>query len=95
VLVDPLAFDVAGRRPRREVDLGHVSLGQAHEAWLQARRRAREQQEQPGGERVERPRVPGPCAGPPPDRRDDRERGGAGGLVDEDDPARLLRARRH
>ena len=88
VLVDALALDVAGRRARRQVDLRHVALRQPDEPRLQPRRRAREEQQEPGRERIERPRVPGPRPGPPPHRGDDRERRRPGGLVDEDDPAR-------
>ena len=95
VLVEHVALEVAGRRAGRQVDRGRVPLRQAYELRLQPRRGAREEHEQAGREGIERARVPGAGARPPPDRRDDRERRRAGRLVDEDDPARMLRARRH
>jgi serine/threonine-protein kinase HipA len=68
-----LAFEVAGRCARAEVDLGRVALRQADELRLEPRRRTGQEKEQAGRERVERPCVPGPSPGLAPDRRDDRE----------------------
>ena len=79
----------------REVDLGLVALRQPDEPRLQPGRRARQEEQEPGRERIECPRMPRPRPGPPPHRGDDRERRRAGGLVDEDDSARLQRAGRH
>ena len=95
VLLEPLAVDVARRRSGGEVDLGLVPLRQTHERALQARRRTGEEEQEPGCERIERPGVAGSRAGLPARGGDDRERGRTGGLVDEDDPARVERARGH
>src|SRR6188508_2327886 len=94
-LVYPLPLDVARRRASTEVDRGLVPLRETDESGLQARRRAGQEQEQAGRERVERPGVarPGPRA--PAGRSDDREGGRPGGLVDEDDAARCECAGRH
>ena len=95
MLVETLAVQVAGRGANGEVDLGPVALGQPDEVLLESRGRTGQEQEQPGRERIESPGVSRARARSPPGRRDDRERRRAGGLVDEDDPARMLRARRH
>ena len=95
VLVDPLTFDVTGRRPCGEVDLGLVALRQPDEPRLQPRRGTRQEQQEPGREGIERTRVTRPRPRLPTRRRDDRERRRPGGLVDEDDSARMQRAGRH
>ena len=64
-------FEVAGRGSRRQVDLGLVALVQADEAALEPRRRTGEEQEEPGRERIERPRVAGARPGLPAGRGDD------------------------
>src|SRR5256885_10778859 len=62
-----LPFGVAGGRDRAEARHGLVGLRLAHDEALDARRAAHEHDEQPGGERVERPRVAG---APAPERAD-------------------------
>ena len=86
VAVDRLALRVTRRRSGGEVDLRLVALVEADEARLEARRGAGEQEQEPGGERVERPGVPASRA-VRVDRGHDVERRRPGRLVHEDDPA--------
>src|SRR5262245_12294094 len=85
VLVDDVALGIAGGCRPREVDRGLVALLEPHEP-LRLLREAPEQHEQePGRERVERPGVTSPRAGPLAELTHDRERRRAGGLVVEDE----------
>ena len=54
-----LALGVARRRRAREVDVRQVALVEADEALREPRRRAEQDEQEPGRERVERPGVPG------------------------------------
>ena len=95
VLLQRLAFRIAGRGRRPEIDVGHVALVEPDEAGCEPRRRPREQEEQPRREGIERAGVTGACARSAAQRGDERERGRAGGLVDEGDADRLQCSRRH
>src|SRR5262249_33583746 len=95
VLLESLAVHVSTRRPRREVDLGDITLVQADEAALEAGGRTGEEKEKAARQRVERSRVSCPGLRSTARRGDDREGRRPHGLVDEEDPARLERARRH
>ena len=84
--LDDLALDVAGRRARRQVDLGQVALVEPDEVLRQPRRRPEQDEQEPGRERVERPGVAGARAGAVAQPLDDRERRRPRRLVDEDEP---------
>ena len=91
VLVDDLALRIArGRRPR-EVDGRLVPLLQPDELLRLLRETPEQDEQEPGRERVERPRMPGPRARLLAQLPHDRERRGAGRLVVEDEPARVER----
>ena len=80
-----LALGVAGGRREAQPRDRLVALGQRHQEALHARGAPDEDQQQPGGERVQRARVADldALAEPPPHLRDDVVRRHPGGLVDE------------
>ena len=78
-----LALGIVGRRARAEAHRRPVALVEAGEEAREPRRPAREHQQQPGGERVERPGVADAPAQHRPQRRDGAERARAGGLVEQ------------
>jgi hypothetical protein len=94
VPVELLAFGIAGGRAGGEVDLRQVALFEADEGGGRLRRATREEEEQAGGEGIERARVAGAGSRPAPHVRHDRERRRARGLVHEQDPRRVEAARR-
>jgi hypothetical protein len=57
--VGDLALGIAGGRDRAQSGDGHILLWERHEEPLHAPRAAHEHEEQPRGERIERPCVPG------------------------------------
>src|SRR5207253_55218 len=95
VLVGDFPLRIAGRGARREVDLRLVTLAQAHEARGLLRERAQEDEQEARRKGIERARVARPRARPVAQAADDRERRGAGRLVDEHESRRLERSRRH
>jgi hypothetical protein len=88
VLLEGLALRVPRRRACREIDLGDVTLVETDEPGLEPRRCARQNQEEPGGERVQGSGVTGSSPRATTNRRDDREGRRPGRLVHEDDSAR-------
>ena len=95
MLLELLAFRIAGRRRRGQIDIGDVALVQADEAGSESGCGSGQQHQQAGCERVERSRVTGPRTRPPPQRRDDRKRRRPRRLVDQRDPDRSKRSGRH
>ena len=93
--VRDLALGVAGGRDRAQPRDGDVLLGQRHEEALHAPRAADEDEQQPGGERVQRARVAGLAHAEQPPRGERQVvRGLPRGLVDEDEAVHLTAARR-
>ena len=75
-----LPLRIARRGPRVQVDVREVALVQTDEALRQLSCPSGQQHEQSCGERIERSRMPGLRAGPPPHLGDDRERRAPAGL---------------
>ena len=94
-LLDDRALRIAGRGPRRQVDVGEIALVQADEAWGDLSCPSGQQQEQAGRERVECPRMTCPRTGHAADLRDDCEGRRTRGLVDQRDARGLKRSRGH
>src|SRR4029079_10193065 len=84
VLLDDFALRIPGGRRLREIDSGLVPFLEPDESLRLLREAAEQDEQEPGRERVERPRVPGPSAGLLAQLADDCERRGAGRLVVED-----------
>ena len=85
---EDVAFRIARRGRRGQVDVGDVSLVQADKARSKPSCRTGQQDQKPRGERVQCPRVTGPRTRPAAERRDDREGRGTCRLVDQRDPDR-------
>ena len=95
-VLDDLALRIAGGRRRREVHVRRVLLRQPDESLRQLGECAEQDEQQARREGVERAGVPGPRAGSVAQVADDRERRGAGRLVDEHQAARSQASlRRH
>ena len=90
-----LPFGIARRAHGRQVDLGEVPLVETDEPARELRRPPKQDEEEPGGERVERAGVAGAGSGAVAQVAHDREGGRAGRLVDEHEPGRAEPARNH
>ena len=95
VLVDRVALDVTGRGRRAEIDIRDVALVEPDEVLREPRRRAEQDEQEAGRERVERSGMARPRAGAVAEPLDDGERRRPRRLVDEHETGRPKRARRH